>query len=93
MSTLGDSLRCPAHGPYLGLCGGCVERPFREALHEIVAEIKGREWLRHGRGPYAWNDDDYRREAGWDATLAQCADEVRRIIPHRVIAQWAREEE
>ncbi len=38
------------------------------------------------------------RDAGdaWAAravTLARCADEVRRIIPHRVIAQWAREEE
>ncbi len=31
--------------------------------------------------------------AAGDATLARCADEVRRIIPHRVIARWARKEE
>jgi hypothetical protein len=78
---------CRKHGPYIRLCGACVEeqkrakvcvacvseRRYRDALNAILTEIKARAWLREGRGPYEWNDDDYRREAGW------CMDAVRKI--------------
>ena len=47
-------------------CVACAEiRVYRQALAEIVGEIKTRAWLKDGRGSYEWNDDDYRREAGW----------------------------
>jgi hypothetical protein len=55
-------------------CIACAEiRVYRQALAEIIGEIKSRQWLREGRGSYEWNDDDYRREAGW------CMDAVRKI--------------
>ena len=38
---------------------------MREALWKIIQEIRMRGWLKNGRGSYSWNDDDYRREAGW----------------------------
>lgn len=34
------------------------------ALAAIVAAAKGAWWVTEGRGPYRWNDDEYRKEAG-----------------------------
>lgn len=37
----------------------------------IKDEIKSRQWITEGRGPYEWDDDRYREEAGlaFDAIL------------------------
>lgn len=35
------------------------------ALAEITAEVKGRRWICQGRGSYTYDDDRYRREAGF----------------------------
>jgi hypothetical protein len=41
------------------------EERFRKALVRIVAEIKARRWITEGRGPYRYDDDEYRRETGY----------------------------
>lgn len=35
------------------------------ALAKIIEEVKGRIWVKDGRGNYAFNDDRYRQETGW----------------------------
>lgn len=35
-----------------------------EAVDRMVREATGRMWVTEGRGPYAWDDDRYRAEAG-----------------------------
>jgi len=42
------------------------------ALNAIRTEIRQREWLLEGRGPYEWNDDRYRQEAG--QAMRACGD-------------------
>lgn len=34
------------------------------ALAAIVREVNGRSWIMDGRGPYEWDDDRYKDEAG-----------------------------
>lgn len=34
-------------------------------LNRILEEIKSRRWICDGRGPYQYDDDRYRQEAGW----------------------------
>jgi hypothetical protein len=34
------------------------------ALAAVVREAEGYEWVTQGRGPYAWDDDEYRKEMG-----------------------------
>ncbi len=44
-----------------------IDRDRYVVAHGVVAvenEIRGREWLLTGRGPYEWDDDDYRKEFG-----------------------------
>jgi hypothetical protein len=38
---------------------------LRNYLERIKEEATTRWWIMEGRGSYAWNDDDYRKEAGW----------------------------
>ena len=33
--------------------------------NEIRKEIKRREWICEGRGPYSYDDDEYRKETRW----------------------------
>ena len=35
-----------------------------KALSSIQAEVRGRLWITEGRGPYAWDDERYKEEAG-----------------------------
>ena len=41
----------------------------RTHLHYLTSRLKetlaSREWLATGRGPYEWDDDNYRKEFGW----------------------------
>lgn len=80
---------CSLERAIMMLCGehereadrACAEiRVYRQALWEIVSEVKARAWLKDGRGPYEWNDDDYRREAGW------CMDAVRQHAENALLA-------
>lgn len=34
------------------------------ALAEVVEVVKGFRWVTEGRGPYTWDDDEYRKEMG-----------------------------
>lgn len=46
---------------------GAIDRDqtgLAAALNKIRAHVKGFGWLLEGRGPYEWNDDRYRDEAG-----------------------------
>ena len=36
-----------------------------KALEDVVKEVDGRRWLCEGRGPYKYDDERYRQEAGW----------------------------
>ena len=42
------------------------------AVLGLEAALRSREWMLEGRGPYAWDDDDYRREFGaaWEEVRA-----------------------
>lgn len=35
-----------------------------DTINAIKREIDSRDWILQGRGPYEWNDDQYRLEAG-----------------------------
>lgn len=35
------------------------------AIEHMVKVAGSRAWIAEGRGSYEWNDDDYRKEAGW----------------------------
>jgi hypothetical protein len=35
-----------------------------QALKRVVEEINSREWVEESRGPYAWDDERYKAEAG-----------------------------
>lgn len=35
-----------------------------KALGDIVTEVRGRAWVAESRGPYEWDDDRYKAEAG-----------------------------
>ena len=36
-----------------------------DIINEIKKELDARWWIFEGRGSYAWDDDQYRRETGW----------------------------
>ena len=36
-----------------------------DIINEIKKELDARGWIFEGRGSYAWDDDQYRRETGW----------------------------
>lgn len=35
-----------------------------DALAKIISSVRGRMWVAEGRGPYEWDDDRYKEEAG-----------------------------
>jgi len=36
-----------------------------DLINAVKKEILSRDWILEGRGPYEWDDEDYKREAGW----------------------------
>lgn len=35
-----------------------------DTINGVKREIQSRDWILQGRGPYEWDDDEYRNEAG-----------------------------
>lgn len=47
------------------------------ALVEVKKRAAGGRWISEGRGSYAWDEDDYRKETGWLVTdIVRLAEEA-----------------